>query len=444
MLRSGSRGEPVSELQRKLEAAGFSPGKIDGIFGPKTEAALREYQKANGLSADGIYGPKTAASFDDPNTDSGGTAESGEGGPRFSLGGDPSLWKVGDKVYVVHETTATDGSRIRMAWLADPSHVEGFFGPGQDITYDQTMDALPGDVLFFGASTELLNMTDDPITIWRNTLEREALTQPWLLDIDYQTLSLMALLEGRTLSDSEIFGTKWYSENNSRQRKWMLTFHSDPMSADSAIQSGRISARQLLQAMGMNNATDDLVNFIADKFTMGDWNQTYYQSQLTALTDPQSGIAIDSELLQMTDSFDMDTTQGKEGDVRSLVKQWLGPNFGNWDEDVIAQWAGKLRNDPDAVLHLTETLKDQRSALFPEYDRESTYDTIASPWRQYVRNLWGESPDEADPLFHSIINMNNAGEAGKLLTREGLNRSNQTVENRVHSEMVSSFGGTAR
>lgn len=46
-------------IQRKLAAAGFDPGPIDGEWGPKTQKALVDFQRANGLTADGIVGPVT-------------------------------------------------------------------------------------------------------------------------------------------------------------------------------------------------------------------------------------------------------------------------------------------------------------------------------------------------------------------------------------------------
>ena len=80
-------------------------------------------------------------------------------------------------------------------------------------------------------------------------------------------------------------------------------------------------------------------------------------------------------------------------------------------------------------------------ALFPEYDREADYETIASPWRTMIRNQWGEVPDDSDTMLHDIIRMNNAGDAGAYLTTEGLARGNDTVVNSVQSAMNRSFGG---
>jgi len=53
LLKNGSKGEEVKLLQEKLGLG------IDGIFGPGTEAKVKEWQAANGLAADGIVGPGT-------------------------------------------------------------------------------------------------------------------------------------------------------------------------------------------------------------------------------------------------------------------------------------------------------------------------------------------------------------------------------------------------
>lgn len=52
-------GDDVVELQQRLFEMGFDPGRCDGILGPRTEAALREFQRNVGLVADGTCGPQT-------------------------------------------------------------------------------------------------------------------------------------------------------------------------------------------------------------------------------------------------------------------------------------------------------------------------------------------------------------------------------------------------
>lgn len=59
LVRRGMRGENVLRIQELLRAAGHDPKKLDGIFGPETEDAVKAFQTATGVNADGIVGPKT-------------------------------------------------------------------------------------------------------------------------------------------------------------------------------------------------------------------------------------------------------------------------------------------------------------------------------------------------------------------------------------------------
>ncbi|MCY7277103.1 MAG: peptidoglycan-binding protein [Phormidesmis sp. CAN_BIN44] len=56
VLRQGDRGSAVSDLQRRLSAAGYYSGAIDGIFGQQTEDAVLRLQRDRGLTVDGIAG----------------------------------------------------------------------------------------------------------------------------------------------------------------------------------------------------------------------------------------------------------------------------------------------------------------------------------------------------------------------------------------------------
>jgi N-acetylmuramoyl-L-alanine amidase len=53
------RGDDVAELQERLAALGFDPGRVDGIYGAQTRAAVAGFQRDAGLPADGVAGPAT-------------------------------------------------------------------------------------------------------------------------------------------------------------------------------------------------------------------------------------------------------------------------------------------------------------------------------------------------------------------------------------------------
>ncbi|MBC7293056.1 MAG: peptidoglycan-binding protein, partial [Thermoleophilia bacterium] len=57
----GDRGKQVVDIQTRLAALGYSLGRegADGVFGPQTEAAIREFQQRRLLLCDGIVGENT-------------------------------------------------------------------------------------------------------------------------------------------------------------------------------------------------------------------------------------------------------------------------------------------------------------------------------------------------------------------------------------------------
>ena len=61
VLRTGSRGQEVKDLQSRLYQLGYYTDEIDGQFGGATKSAVIDFQKANGLEADGMVGSETKA-----------------------------------------------------------------------------------------------------------------------------------------------------------------------------------------------------------------------------------------------------------------------------------------------------------------------------------------------------------------------------------------------
>ena len=57
--RKGSTGSVVRQIQSKLSDWGYYKGSVDGIYGSRTVAAVKYFQRKNGLKVDGICGPQT-------------------------------------------------------------------------------------------------------------------------------------------------------------------------------------------------------------------------------------------------------------------------------------------------------------------------------------------------------------------------------------------------
>ena len=77
LYKRGASGATVTEIQRRLKAWGYYSGAVDGIYGSRTEAAVRWFQRKNGLSADGQVGDLTLAALGIPSSGSGGGSRGG-------------------------------------------------------------------------------------------------------------------------------------------------------------------------------------------------------------------------------------------------------------------------------------------------------------------------------------------------------------------------------
>lgn len=63
LSKVGSRGSEVRQIQTRLKNWGYYNGNVDGIYGSQTEAAVRYFQRRNGLKVDGIAGSQTLAAM---------------------------------------------------------------------------------------------------------------------------------------------------------------------------------------------------------------------------------------------------------------------------------------------------------------------------------------------------------------------------------------------
>ena len=84
-LKLNSQGTKVSQLQTDLKQLGYYYAKITGNFGAKTEAAVKAFQKAKGLTADGVAGTKTLNAIAAA-VDKAGGSSSGSSSTNMKLG----------------------------------------------------------------------------------------------------------------------------------------------------------------------------------------------------------------------------------------------------------------------------------------------------------------------------------------------------------------------
>lgn len=104
VLKLNSQGTKVSQLQTDLKQLGYYYAEITGNFGEKTEAAVKDFQKKNGLSADGVAGANTLAAIAAAVEKAGGSV-SGSGSSASGL----KLGSTGKEVGDLQENLTTLG-----------------------------------------------------------------------------------------------------------------------------------------------------------------------------------------------------------------------------------------------------------------------------------------------------------------------------------------------
>lgn len=370
----------------------------------------------------------------------GSTLESGVKGAALlteTYGGSPEIWYNSNSKewFLVYGVPGTD---VPLAYSISLAELKVIF-PDSTPVYDRSLTRAQMrsmGTIYAGTAEDPYG---DPYGDFIRMIEKEATIKPWLKDPDMLAVMFEATLEGREPTEAELAGTDWWQNHSEAEREWLTQSLKDPATAEQMVRDARIAVRQGLIDAGVANPDAALIDYMAGEWVQGRWSQTYLNSQIKGVSDPASGIAIDRGLQGIVAELDepVDTTRQYEDRVRQEVLKWLGPVYGKWSDTQIAEWAGQLRNNPDGMEALTSMLRGQRSAMFPEYANENlTYEDIAGPWRNLVSNTWGQPPDETDPFFMEILRLNDYGEAGKQLRREGLRRDISDVQTEIERSAV--------
>ena len=145
VLKQGSSGPGVLDLQQKLKDLGFDPNGVDGNFGPGTRAAVVAFQQSKGLQADGIAGPATMAALQ------AGTAAAPSGGGAVSDDATGASGAVSDNSTTGSGATTATATSAAGAPAAPGLNLAGLAGKVPDAVIAQ----IPETAAKFGITTNL-------------------------------------------------------------------------------------------------------------------------------------------------------------------------------------------------------------------------------------------------------------------------------------------------
>ena len=136
----GSSGSEVRELQTLLKNNGYNLD-VDGQFGPKTQAAVKAYQKANGLDVDGIVGTNTWGALTKANTTADSSAST-SAAPKFEYADYAPSDAVTQAQAMLNQHLAQKPGEYQSAWQTQLNDAINKIMNREKFSYDLNGDAL--------------------------------------------------------------------------------------------------------------------------------------------------------------------------------------------------------------------------------------------------------------------------------------------------------------
>ena len=423
----------------------------------------KNFAKSEGLLDDVEIIISDGSSYDgtDTDTDTGSNAANSES----QIGSDAQiefnnvpegaeLWDIEGKLYLAYEVPGADG--------------ELYIGSSMYMIYDivdndlkkaglLTADApnvkpniignksfLDSKAVLAGNTDQLSADIDHPFASFTDTLRTQIQVAPWLADNEAIALLAESAVEGRTVTDAEWQTTTWWKEHTEAEREWLRTYNSDPATATQLITDTQLSVQNSLQAAGVSNAPDALVDWVSNKFVSGQWSEAYTSEQIGLFADPYAQGTRDTEFenyLSSTAISGVDRTTQREREVEELFNTWLGPTLGNLTDSEKAEIAGRMRDDPDYKDTLVDSLKQSRLAAFSNYTNpELTYQDIARPWRNLTTSVWGQTADETQGWWQEMVKSNDFTTAQTTLREKGLENNIAQVTQDATGALTQALG----
>lgn len=187
------------------------------------------------------------------------------------------------------------------------------------------------------------------------------------------------------------------------------------------------------------------VDYIADMWRKGLWNDVEVTAQFEAVTDSFYEGKIDDGLKKAIAGTDYQKITRGEDEIQTLLDTYLpSPLHASFD---MKTEAGKYRNITGYRQTLIGNLKELRRSEYDMYDEDIAWSTIVSGKRRLAENILGiqlnegSAEQEIDPILDHIIRLNDNGKAQGYLRNIGLERGYQKTEGDLMKSMMGSFGG---
>ena len=362
----------IQHVQQQLQAAGYNPGPIDGILGPQTQTAIRNYQASRGLAVDGVAGPMTMKALESnapPVSNTGQAPATGARPPAPTTGAhiNPNILNVatGGGTGTTAPPATSPSSQTESNFANAVLGATGQPGQVSVNANDSQLTAFLQPYLNIPDLANLLQQASDPASggPWDQTrFEAAIMSTPWWQNNSEQARAWQVLPPGQQQAlINEYAAQVWDSFNQSYGRGWMQ------------------------QNSDYTNQNSPAINYYAQQIASGAMTLQQMQADIrqSAQLDPNS-----------------QANKNQVAQVKNIIQTW---GMGDSVNDVIQQGVSQGLSNDQIVQNIRGS--QAYAAAFPgqalrqanglSYLDENQYRSLISSYQQAMREF-GVNPSSLD------------------------------------------------
>ena len=276
-------------------------------------------------------------------------------------------------------------------------------------------------------------------------LEQNATNAPWWKDSAYrQEAAQWYKKYGATGYDLWLDTThdKWLEENGYDPRTykaWQEYSKSETKWNDKlADYKGQLEDKVIGAGGKLSN---EALEYAANEWAWGRWDAAKAGRQVLKAIDPGEPGTLDAGFMSFLEGTEITETTLKEKEVQDDLNTYLPSDLQTIHN--VKELARKYRNDPSFKNKFIEDLKNERYAVYPQYDKNIPWSSIVGGKKSMASGVWGISINNIKDDDSAIIQLlmdNDPSKAQETLRQVGLDRGYTKPMNDFSTALATSYG----
>jgi hypothetical protein len=219
----------------------------------------------------------------------------------------------------------------------------------------------------------------------------------------------------------------------------MKKYSKDKVAADALDRDGYNLVVGILQSLEAT-LDDKSIRYAATKWASGAWGNARLTSELTGATQKNSIYEVSQDFQNVIDNGVVGFSNKGEDKIQNLLDTYLPKELHAPYLAKMSELAGSYVNNPDFAQQFEDTLKNERFAFNPNWDKDIPWANIMTNAKTLVSTIWGVDVSEEDAIFADILTTNDINKQKEMIRLEGLKRGYANVTTDLFSDMTKSLG----